>query len=113
MLSAREVFLGHRSNGSPVDDLAGLEQEAWGGYSYLEGMVWRNFYFGLRYDQVEDPLDPAADQWNLEPYATWWQSEYVRLRAAYSRFRDDAGIRDHRFDLQVTFAAGPHKHESY
>ncbi len=103
-----EVLLSRR------DDPLGLRHEAWGGYSYLEGLVRRNLYLGVRYDRVEDPLDPSRVLTGVVPYLTWWQSEYVRLRAEYQRFEDRlADETDSRFLLQLTWAAGPHKHETY
>lgn len=99
---------------SQRDDPASVRQDAWGGYSYLEGLVRQNLYAGVRYDRVQDPLTPAEYQWAIEPYLSWWQSEFVRLRLAYQTLHDDRVEGDsHRFTLQITWAAGPHKHESY
>ena len=89
-------------------------QRAWGGYSYLEGLLRQNLYVGARFDWVEDPFDSHHRRWGLVPYLTWWQSEFVRLRAEYHRVEDE--LRDHGEDsflLQLTWAAGPHKHETY
>lgn len=99
---------------SQRDDTLGDEQEAWGGYSYLEGLVRRNLYLGLRADRVEDPLQPGDYRWGLVPYLTWWQSEYVRLRAEYGYLKESSSDgSENRFTLQLTWAAGPHKHETY
>ncbi len=99
---------------SQRDDAAGGRLEAWGGYSYLEGLVRRNLSVGLRLDRAEDPLAPGVVRRGVVPYLTWWQSEYVRLRGEYQRFEDDqAAEREDRFLLQLTWAAGPHKHETY
>lgn len=99
---------------SQRDDPLGLRREAWGGYSYLEGLVMRNLYLGVRYDRVEDPFDPSRVLTGFVPYLTWWQSEFVRLRAEYQRFADRlADDTESRFVLQLTWAAGPHKHETY
>ena len=96
-------------------DLAGLPTHtADGGYSYLEGLVARNLSAGLRLDWAEDPLDAEIETRGVSPYLTWWQSEYVRLRAEYNLLEDRlSGRTDNRFRLQLTWAAGPHKHESY
>ena len=99
---------------SDRDDEEGIEHQAWGGYSYLEGLLARNLYAGVRYDRVEDPLDPEHVTWGLFPNLTWWQSEYVRLRGEYGFIKDDlTGGEENRFSLQLTWAAGPHKHEIY
>ena len=99
---------------SQRDDALGVEREALGLYSYLEGLFKRNLYGGVRFDRVEDPLDPNRTMRGISPYLTWWQSEYVRLRAQYSYLEDESTNEDeNRFALQFTWAAGPHKHESY
>jgi hypothetical protein len=99
---------------SERDDPLGVRQEAWGGYTYVEGLVRRNLYFGVRGDRVEDPLAPDSYVWGVTPYLTWWQSEYVRLRAEYGYLEDGlTGESTDRFTLQLTWAAGPHKHETY
>ncbi len=102
-----EVLLSQR------DGLDGQRRDAWGGYSYLEGLVARNLYLGLRYDDVADPLEPDLRRRGFVPYLSWWQSEFVRLRAEYQRLETQAGDDENRFLLQLTWAAGPHKHETY
>jgi hypothetical protein len=99
---------------SERDDEEGIRREAWGGYSYLESLVAQNLYAGVRYDRVEDPFDPEHVRWGLFPNLTWWQSEFVRLRGEYGFLKDDlTGEKENRFSLQLTWAAGPHKHETY
>jgi hypothetical protein len=99
---------------SQRDDELGQRQDAWGGYTYVEGLVAQNLYLGLRADRAEDPLDPDTYLWGILPYLTWWQSEYVRLRFEYGYLRDSAlDEAENRFAIQLTWAAGPHKHSTY
>ena len=99
---------------SERDDLEGVRHDAWGGYTYLEGLLRQNLYAGLRYDRVEDPFEPDRVAWGLFPNLTWWQSEYVRLRGEYGFLKDDlSGDSEKRFSLQIVWSAGPHKHEIY
>lgn len=99
---------------SERDDPGGIRREADGLYTYLEGLVAQNLYVGARFDLVEDPLNPDRELRAIAPYLTWWQSEFVRLRAEYSYVEENpGGHNDDRFTLQLTWAAGPHKHESY
>jgi hypothetical protein len=99
---------------SERDDPLGIRQRAWGGYTYAEGLVTRNLYLGTRLDRAEDPLDPSRLEWAVVPYVTWWQSEWVRLRGEYQFLKDDlTGESENRFTFQLTWAAGPHKHETY
>lgn len=103
-----EVLLSQRR------DELGIRRDAWGGYSYLEALAARNLYLGLRVDRVEDPLQPFREVWGVAPYVTFWQSEYVRLRAEYHHFSGDRiDTPENEFFLQLTWAAGPHKHEIY
>jgi hypothetical protein len=104
-----EVLLSQRD-----DPLGGAARDAWGGYTYLEGLVAQNLYLGLRLDGVEHPDDPDRRLWAVAPYVTWWQSEYVRLRAELRHLDDDARQEaENQLLLQLTWAAGPHKHETY
>jgi hypothetical protein len=52
--------------------------------------------------------------WQVTPYVTLWQSEYVRFLAEYS-YTDGHRIQEpgHTVGLQAVVAAGPHKHERY
>lgn len=90
---------------------ASLDQ-AKGFWTMAEVRLTPRWLVGARYDWVENPEDPDETAWLVSPTLTWWQSEYVRLRAEYDAL---AGGNDNRGQLllQVTFAMGPHKHEKY
>ncbi len=104
---------------------------AWGAYSYLQSKVARNWILGVRLDYFEpDSKDYAetADlslapiaytsgnphRWQIGPYVTWWQSEWVRIRTEYD-YAWGHGMEpdEHILWGQATFAIGPHKHERY
>ncbi len=87
-------------------------RRAMGIWSMAEVRVGQQWLVGARYDWVENPDDPEETAWLVSPTLTWWQSEYVRVRAEYdvlARTGADQG----QLLLQVTFAMGPHKHEKY
>jgi hypothetical protein len=103
--------------------------DAWGAYTYLESKVNRRLHVGARFDYyTPDTKDYAAPdsglsphafpvhvtQWQGAPYVTWWQSPWVRWRLEYN-YLDPGEIADpvSRIIAQLTFAAGPHKHERY
>lgn len=95
---------------------AGEEDEeaerALGAWSAAELRLSRSWLVGARMDWVENPEDPDETAWLFSPTLTWWQSEWVRVRAEYDLLgRTD--LNEGRFLLQVTFAMGPHKHETY
>jgi hypothetical protein len=53
-------------------------------------------------------------QWLVSPTLTWWQSEFVRIRAEYDFLSGiEGGDGSGMFILQATFAMGPHKHATY
>jgi hypothetical protein len=103
-------------------------------YTYLSFRLSRRWTVGMRYDNTEIPSDrfELYDTDTLEPldyteglreeaitpFVTFWQSPFVRLRLQYQYANRDflapwGGDNDHKAWLQVTFAAGPHKHEAY
>lgn len=89
----------------PLEDAAG----AWGMAEVRLGQQW---LAGARYDWVENPEEPGETAWLFSPTLTWWQSEWVRLRAEYDHL-DGPHDTVRKFLIQVTFAMGPHKHETY
>jgi hypothetical protein len=89
------------------------EDRAFGLWSWGELRLSQSWLVGARYEWTENPQDTNESAWLLSPTLTWWQSEYVRLRAEYDLLGRIEEARDGRFVLQVTFAVGPHKHESY
>ena len=89
------------------------EQEAaWGVWSLAEVKLSRQWIAGGRYEWVENPEDPIESAWLASPALTYWQSEYVRLRAEYDVL-GNPGNTTGQFTLRVTFAMGPHRHETY
>jgi hypothetical protein len=97
----------------------GAVQQAVGLYQAAQMKVSRRLELGLRFDWsmpfAEDNEGQQIFAW--QPYLTWWQSPWVRLRLHYvysnSDARPEGQQNDHRVILQGTFAAGPHKHERY
>jgi hypothetical protein len=104
---------------------------AWGAYSYLQSKIAQNLIIGVRGDYYEPaskdyavlqdvslvPLAyPASNpyRWEVGPYITWWQSEWVFFRTEYN-YAWGSGMEneEHVLWFQTVFAAGPHKHERY
>jgi hypothetical protein len=125
-----EVYLLNRDILAP-DDSGRDNLQAWGAYSYLQSRIARNLDIGIRYDYFQPdnkdyanvagasmgPLAYTADdayRWQICPYITWWQSEWVKFRLEYD-YADGRGMEnpEHILWFQAIFAAGPHKHERY
>ncbi len=104
-------------------EVGGGRRSAYGAYSYLLGQLSARWFVGLRGDVVL-PSERQRDRlvWDVVPFATFWQSEFVYLRLEYRHVQnapyvDAAGEPGRRIDnrvlVQLDFAAGPHKHEKY
>ena len=87
-------------------------EAALGIWSLVEIKLSRQWIAGGRYDWVQNPADPTETAWLTSPSLTYWQSEYVRLRAEYD-ILGNPGKTTGQFTLRITFAMGPHRHEIY
>jgi hypothetical protein len=92
-------------------------EDFWGGYTYLEGKLVRSLFLGMRGDLIRD-FEPLAEDnqqftYQLSPYLTWWQSEFVKFRVQYDALSAHGEPLEHRVIMQMECAAGPHKHERY
>ena len=83
---------------------------AFAGTTYRLGRRW---IAGLRYDYVEAPEGPNEITRQVVPTLTWWQSEWVFLRAEFTRRLTPVGPDRNRLLVQAVWAIGPHKHETY
>ncbi|MDH3270967.1 MAG: hypothetical protein OEN56_06520 [Gemmatimonadota bacterium] len=102
-------------SGLEADDPALAGSGSVGGlWTMAELRLSNNWLVGARFDRVESPIEPDVSQWLFSPTITWWQSEFVRLRAEYdvlSAFEAEPSTG--MFVLQATFAMGPHRHATY
>ena len=90
------------------------DERALGWWSAGEFRLSQSWLVGGRFDRVENRKDTSETAWVMSPTLTWWQSEYVRLRLEYDVLgRSFITTNEGRLFFQVTFAMGPHKHETY
>ncbi len=98
------------------DSLSQNNIKTWGGYSYLEYRFNERWYAGLRFDYTQPftAQNSGKNIYQIVPYLTWWQSHWVRLRLQYN-YQNGNVVEEpnHLIRLQLTWAAGPHKHERY
>jgi hypothetical protein len=125
-----EIYCLNRDILAP-DDTGRDSLNAWGAYSYIQGKVARNLILGVRADYYEPDSKDYAEmddlslvplaynsndpyRWQIGPYITWWQSDWVRFRGEYDyAWGEGMDSDEHVLWFQATFAAGPHKHERY
>ena len=87
-------------------------QPALGIWTLAEFKFARQWIGSGRYDWVENPMNPDETAWLTSSALTYWQSEYVRIRAEYD-ILGNPGKTTGQFTLRITFAMGPHRHETY
>jgi hypothetical protein len=93
------------------------KRDRWGWYAWAELQPWRRWAFGVRYDSTEFPVTRGRE-WAVEPYVTFWLSEFLRFRLAYKHTDRDKrdGINENgasariadELMLQATFILGAH-----
>lgn len=111
MTLAGEVYAARRR-------IDGIGDTRWGWYLGARYQLGRSWFAGARYDWVQ-PLDrpDASNDWQFVPNVSWYQSEWVHLRLEWrhlsTAFDDGTREASDRFLVQVVWAVGPHKHESY
>src|SRR5215813_8326488 len=73
-----------------VEDVLGKKstRDAFGWYLDGELQPWRRWAFGARYDASQFPTQPGFE-WAIEPYITFWPSEFLRFRLAYKNTERD------------------------
>jgi hypothetical protein len=90
--------------------------KAFGGYSYIEYKFDLQWQVGTRFDYTQ-PFETNNSQkysYQIVPYITWWQSNWVRLRLQYNYLNGtEFSTAQNTIRLQIVFAAGPHKHDRY
>ena len=93
------------------------ERDRLGWYTGAEVQPFRRWAAGVRYDWSEFPSNPGKER-SVEPYLTFWPSEFLRFRLAYKNtdrtHRETPGANDgsaRRVDevlFQGTFILGAH-----
>lgn len=81
-----------------------------GGYAYVEGFVGRSSSLGGRFDYSEAPIGYADEQLTYSAFATWYPSEFQRLRFQFDQIDRHRARDDQRFTLQWTAFLGSHRH---
>jgi hypothetical protein len=94
--------------------IAAKRRRAFGGYSYAELKLDRNWSTGFLFDYAPSIDNPARKTKGYSPFVTWNLSEFNRLRFQYSylddKVREEPAERGNQFFLQWTTILGSHTH---
>jgi hypothetical protein len=89
-------------------------RQSFGGYSYGEVRLNKNWSTGFLFDYAPSIESPGKKTLSYSPFLTWNISEFNRLRFQYSFFddkvREDKAERGNQFFLQWTTVIGAHTH---
>jgi hypothetical protein len=81
--SIRRTERGVDVDGDEVFDLFEKQtKKRFGWYGWAEVQPWRRWAFGARYDNTQY-LEAPGRQWAVEPYVSFYPSEFLRFRLAY------------------------------
>lgn len=92
---------------------AGTVRNRYGAFADLTARVSRRWVLSTRYDRVDAPRGLSDIEWRITPAITWWQSEFVFLRLQGAHRDSELEGSSRLLQLQVVWAMGPHKHETY
>ena len=93
-------------------ETSGVGDARLGAYVGTTYKLGRRWIAGVRADYVEAPTGAPDITRQIIPSLTWWQSEWVFLRAEWRHLRA-AGAGTNQLALQAVWSIGPHKHETY
>jgi len=81
--SIRRTERGVDVNGDGIfDTFQKQTRNSFGWYGWTELQPWRRWAFGARYDSTQYSASPGY-QWAVEPYVSFYPSEFLRFRLAY------------------------------
>jgi hypothetical protein len=87
-------------------------QNSWGAYLLAQQQINRDWYAGLRLDYTENPDDDSQHAWAVNPYLSWYWSEFLRFRLQYQHRDGDVESTDAIF-FQLTWVFGAHPPHPY
>ena len=95
-------------------DSAAKRQQAYGGYSYAELKLSKNWSTGFLFDYAPSVSSPGKKTIGYSPFVTWNMSEFNRLRFQFThaddRVREDKNDGGNQVFLQWTTVIGAHTH---
>ena len=94
LYSMRTVSVGVDTNDDGVPDRTDQRSRNHSGwYAGVEVQPFRRWAGGFRYDWSQYPANPGWE-WAIEPYLTFWPSEFLRFRLAYKHTDRSPQTRD-------------------
>jgi hypothetical protein len=119
-IAGAEGILFYRNGEIVIDDAvdppatARVRTRGYGGYVFGQCQLDRDLYVGVRGDYVKgSPQGGRISEWSVEPYASYYLSEFLRLRVGYKFTNASDEPVSHTVFFQATFVIGAHPPEPY
>ena len=93
-------------------DIEAGEMDSFGAYLYAQAQFSKRWYVGLRTDWSEIPDDTGGEAWSIGPYASFYPSEFLRLRFGFEHLEKGENPLS-SFFFQISFVFGSHPVEPY
>ena len=97
-----------------IDDVIAKRQQSYGGYTYGELRLNKDWSTGFLFDYAPIVDNPSQRTLSYSPYVTWNLSEFNRLRFQYSylsnNFNANKALNGNQFFVQWTTVIGAHTH---
>lgn len=98
------------TNGDEIPD-TGVATSPFGYYLWAQYQISRPLYLGVRWDRTDVLTDEDATLRRVQPYVSWYLSEFFRLRVAYehtwSNLEEEDGLDSVLFEANVVFGSHP------
>ncbi len=114
LVLAGQLFYGSREFQDEATLVSGTNR-AFGGFVYTQYQIDRRWYAGVRYDRTEHLENRDILSQRLNPYVSYYLSEFFRIRAGYEQtWSDDPALDGLKtFLLEVNFVFGAHPPHPY
>ena len=108
-----EVFAGRNVYTDPAAGAVSNSPVGWYGYVQYQTSYW--LYLGVRYDAVQEPSNDRLTTRSLGEYASYYTTEFLRLRLGYEHRWSDIPAQDNLNTVlfEVNFVFGSHPTEPY
>lgn len=108
-----EVFAGRQVYADSSAPVVSSSPVGWYGYVQYQTSYW--LYLGMRYDHVEEPVDDRLVTRSLGAYASYYTTEFLRLRLGFEHRWSDIPLENNvnTVFLEVNFVFGSHPTEPY
>jgi len=93
LYSIRQFNVEGDPNGDGITETEKRQKNSWGFYVGGEVQPWRRWAGGFRYDWSQFLQTPGLEQ-AIEPYISFWPSEFLRFRLAYKHTARTTQTRD-------------------